>query len=251
MTFAELQLRIQKAKDLDFGDIFNKSIDLFKKVWVQGLLMMLITIALMIPFYLIMYLPLIGIGLLEGDMDAFSQDPELLFMIPFILLMLVFSVFAVAIVFGLKASFYRICKLKDLNEAGSDDYFYYLKRPHLGKVFKLSLITLGISILATLLCVLPIIYVAVPIAIMNVVFAFNPELSATDIMKASFNLGNKKWLITFGLMFIAGLLAEIVGFLMCFVGIFATASFAYIPIYFIYKESIGFEDSILVPDTEQ
>jgi len=251
MTFAELQLGIQNAKDLDFGDIFNKSIDLFKKVWVQGLLMMLITIALMIPFYLIIYLPLIGMGLLEDDMEAVSQDPELVFMIPFILFVLVFSVFAVAIVFGLKASFYRICKLKDLNEAGSDDYFYYLKRPHLGKVIKLSLITLGISLLATLLCVLPIIYVAVPIAIMNVVFAFNPELSANDIVKASFDLGNKKWLITFGLMFIAGLLAEIVGFLMCFVGIFATVSFAYIPVYFIYKESIGFEDSILVPDTEQ
>ena len=250
MTFAELQLKIQKAKDLDFGDIFNKSIELFKKVWVQGLVMMLITIALMIPFYLIMYLPLIAMGLIEGDMDSYSQDPNLIFMIPFILFMVVFSFFAIIIVFGLKASFYRICKLKDLNEVGADDYFYYLKRPHLVKVIKLSLITLGISLLATLLCVIPIIYVAVPIAIMNVVFAFNPELSAKSIVKASFDLGNKKWLITFGLMFVAGLLAEIVGFVMCFVGILATASFAYLPVYFIYKESVGFEDSILVSDSE-
>ena len=250
MTFAELQLRIQKANDLDFGDIFNKSIELFKKVWVQGLVMMLITIALMIPFYLIMYLPLIAMGLIEGDMDSYSQDPNLIFMIPFILFMVVFSFFAIVIVFGLKASFYRICKLKDLDEAGTDGYFYYLKRPHLGKVIKLSLITLGISLLATLLCVLPIIYVAVPIAIMNVVFAFNPELSAKNIVKASFDLGNKKWLITFGLMFIAGLLAEIVGFVMCFVGLFVTASFVFLPVYFIYKESVGFEDSIQVSDTE-
>jgi len=250
MTFAELQLRILKAKDLDFGDIFNKSIELFKKVWVQGLIMMLITVALMIPFYIIMYLPLIAMGLLEGDMNSYNQDPELIFMIPVILLILVFTFFSIVIVFGLKASFYRICKLKDLDEAGTDDYFYYLKRPHLGKVIKLSLITLGISLLATLLCVLPIIYVAVPITIMNVVFAFNPELSAKNIVKASFDLGNKKWLITFGLMFIAGLLAEIVGFVMCFIGLFVTASFVFLPVYFIYKESVGFEDSIQVSDTE-
>jgi hypothetical protein len=212
--------------------------------------MILITIALMIPFYLVMYLPLIAMGLLEGDLEAYNQEPELMFLIPFVLFMLVFMVFAIVIVFGLKASFYRICKLKDLNEAGTDDYFYYLKRPHLGKVIKLSFITLAISLLATLLCVLPIIYVAIPIAIMNVVYAFNPELSAKNIVKASFALGNKKWLITFGLMFIAGLLAEIIGVVMCFVGIFVTASFAYIPVYFVYKESVGFEDSILVPDTE-
>ena len=101
----------------------------------------------------------------------------------------------------------------------------------------------GISLLAMLLCVLPIIYVMVPIALMNVVFAFNPELSVTNIVKASFELGNKKWLLTFGLIFVSGLLAGIVGMLMCFIGIYITASFSYLPAYFIYKDSVGFENS--------
>jgi hypothetical protein len=250
-TITSLSEKINNAKTLDFGTLFSQCIELFKKVWVQGLVMLLLTIAFIIPFYIIIYLPLIAMGFFEDQMTGYNNDPELIFMIPFILLILVFSIFAMIVTFGMKASFYRICKIKDLNEAKSDDYFYYLKRPHLGKVITLSLMSFGISLLAVLLCVLPIIYVVVPIALINVVFAFNPEMKASDIVKASFNLGNKKWLITFGLMIIAGLLAEIVGFILCFIGIFATASFAYLPAYFIYKESVGFEDSYIVDSIEE
>jgi hypothetical protein len=250
-TITSLSEKINNAKTLDFGTLFSQCIELFKKVWVQGLVMLLLTIAFIIPFYIIIYLPLIAMGFFEDQMTGYNNDPELIFMIPFILLILVFSIFAMIVTFGMKASFYRICKIKDLNEAKSDDYFYYLKRPHLGKVITLSLMSFGISLLAVLLCVLPIIYVVVPIALINVVFAFNPEMKASDIVKASFNLGNKKWLITFGLMIIAGLLAEIVGFMLCFIGIFATASFAYLPAYFIYKESVGFEDSYIVDSIEE
>lgn len=78
---------------------------------------------------------------------------------------------------------------------------------------------------------------------MNVIFAFNPELSTSEIVKAGFKLGNKKWLLTFGLIIISGLIAEIIGLLMCCVGIFVTASFAYLPAYFIYKESVGFDEN--------
>jgi hypothetical protein len=244
MIFSELQLKTQNAKRLDFGDIFNKSIELFKKVWVQGLVMLLLTMVLMLPFYLLMYLPMIASGLMDPMAFQHGYDSDLSFvvMIPMILLGLLFSLFAMVISFGMKASFYRICKFKDLNEATSEDYFYYLKRPYLGKVIMLSLMTFGISLLATLLCVLPIFYVIVPISLMNVIFAFNPELSASNIVKAGFDLGNKKWLITFGLIIVSSLLAQIVGMLMCFIGVFVTASFSYLPAYFIYKDSVGFED---------
>lgn len=249
-TITALTEKINNAKALDFGDLFSKSIELFKKIWVQGLVMLLLTVAMMIPFYIIMYLPLIAMGFFEENTMSYNNDPELIFMIPFALLMLIFSFFAMVITFGMKASFYRICKSKDLNEGKSDDYIYYLKRPHLGKVITLSLMSFGIVLLATLLCVLPVFYVVVPVALMIVVFAFNPELSARDVVKASFNLGHKKWLLTFGLMIIAGLLAEIVGLLLCFIGVFVTASFAYLPAYFVYKESVGFEDSYIVDSVQ-
>jgi len=133
--------------------------------------------------------------------------------------------------------------LKDLNEVGSDDYFYYLKKPYLGKVIKLALLTFGITLLATLLCVVPLIYVIVPVTLMNVIFAFNPEMTASEIVKAGFDLGNKKWLITFGLIIVSALLAQVIGMLMCVIGVLVTASFSYLPAYFIYKESVGLHNS--------
>lgn len=51
MNLTQLQSKINNAKDLDFGTIFNQSMELFKKVWVQGLLTLIISGAMMIPFY--------------------------------------------------------------------------------------------------------------------------------------------------------------------------------------------------------
>ena len=82
----------------------------------------------------------------------------------------------------------------------------------------------------------------VPVALINVIYALNPDMSASDIVKVGFKLGNKKWFITFGLMFVAGLVAQVVGMIMCFIGVFVTASFAYIPLYFMYKETLGINE---------
>ena len=248
MTFQEFERRVQNAKALDFGDIFNKSIELFKKVWVQGLVMLLIMMLIMLPFYFLMFLPMIGAGMMDANAfepNSLGQSSEFnpALMIPFFLLLIVFVFLATVLSFGMKAGFYRICRLKDLNEVGSDDYFHYFKKPYLGKLIKLSLATVGISFVAAILCYVPLFYVIVPITLMNLIFAFNPEQSVTEIIKSGFALGNKKWLITFGLIFVSSFLASMVGMLMCGIGILVTVSFAYIPAYFIYKESIGFEET--------
>ncbi|WP_179008715.1 hypothetical protein [Winogradskyella forsetii] len=249
MDITELQNRIQNAKALDFGTIFNQSIELFKKVWVQGLVTLLLNLVLAIPFIMIVYIPLIFMGFM--DLNSAYYDPYEPYAQPdvspvFFLVMAVVYIFMIVamstIGLGLKAAFYRICKLKDLEQMGKEDYFYFFKKPYLGKTVKLGLAFSGISILATLLCVLPIIYAIVPLSFMVVVYAFNPDLSISEIVKLSFDLGNKKWLISFGLLFVSGVLAGIVGMLMCFVGIYLTASFSYLPIYFIYKEVIGFDE---------
>ncbi|MBU3821237.1 hypothetical protein KO566_04120 [Flavobacteriaceae bacterium XHP0103] len=241
-TLDTLIKKIENAKNLDFGTILSASIELFKKVWVQGLVMLLLNILMMLPFYILMYLPLLGMGLY--DPESFSQggDFNMALLIPFYTMVLVFSFFAMVINFGLKSAFFRICKAKDFNEATRDDYFYFFKKPYLMQTIKLSVISFGIAVLATLLCFLPIIYAIVPLSLINVIFAFNPEMAVSDVVKLSFKLGNKKWLITFGLIFVAGFLAQIVGMLLCFVGVVVTTSFAYIPLYFIYKDVIGFDD---------
>lgn len=235
-----LLTKVNEAKQLDFGTIFSQSIELFKKIWIQGLVIMLLTMILMIPFYILMYLPMLAMGLSDPESFGSGNDMNFILFLPFGLMMLVFIFFSMIISFGLKSAFFRICKMKDFNEATSDDYFYFFKKPYLGKTIKLAAITSGISILAALLCFFPLIYVMVPLAFINVVYAFNPDMTASEVVKVGFTLGNKKWLITFGLMIVAGLLAQVVGMILCFVGVLVTASFVYLPFYFVYKESIGF-----------
>ncbi len=238
--------KIARAKDLDFGTIFSDSIELFKKVWVQGLVILLLTMAFMLPFYLIMYVPLIAMGVMDPDSFNNGGEPNFVMLLPFYGLMIVFAFFASIISVGLKAAFFRICKQKDLNEGKSDDYLYFFKKPYLGKTCKVGAVSFLIIIASYLLCFFPVIYAMVPVTLINVIYAFNPDLSVSDLVKTGFKLGNKKWLITFGLMFVAGMLASIVGMLMCFIGVFATSAFAYIPLYYIYKESIGFNETTAI-----
>ena len=73
-------------------------------------------------------------------------------------------------------------------------------------------------------------------------FAFNPEFSVGEIVKGSFAIGNKKWLLVFGLLIVSSLLAQIVGMILCGIGVFFTAAFVYHPIYLVYKNVVGFED---------
>jgi len=141
---------------------------------------------------------------------------------------------------------YKIIANKDIgNELTNDDYFLFLRKPYFSKTVMLGLAYLGISLLATLLCVFPVIYVSVPLSLMIVIYAFNPELSTSELVNAGFKLGNKKWLITFGLSLVAGILAQMVGMLMCGIGLLITASFAAIPLYYVYKNSIGLQDDEL------
>ncbi len=162
--------------------------------------------------------------------DSYSQSELSPIMIIVLVIVCLFLIIAMSTIgFGLKAAFYRICRLKDLEDIGKEDYFYFFKKPYLVKTIKLGLVFSGVSMLAALLCVLPIIYAIVPLSLMIVIYAFNPDMSLSDIVKLGFDLGNKKWLVTFGLMFVSGFSAGIIGMLMCGIGIYVTASFSNIP----------------------
>lgn len=72
MTFQDLQHKIDHAKALDFGTIFNNCIELFKKVWLQGFIVLLLSVLLAIPVMIVLYIPIITLGLsasiLDGDL---------------------------------------------------------------------------------------------------------------------------------------------------------------------------------------
>ncbi len=248
MTSNQLFEKIENSSPIDFGDIFSKSIELFKKVWVQGFVHLLISFAVMIPLLLILYIPLfavIGVTGLESGFKDYAPPSEELsigLILLYVVLAILISMVAGALQFGITAHFYRVCRQVDLGFSENSSYFMFLKGKYLGKIITLSIAIFGISILAMLLCYLPLLYVMVPLQLLGVIFAFNPDVSVSDLVKASFKLGNKIWLIAFGLIFIASILSQLVGMVLCFIGVFFTASFIYLPIYFMYKDTIGFED---------
>jgi hypothetical protein len=244
MNYTEIEQKINENKSVDFGDVFNKSFELFKKTWQQGVLHMLLSIGIFLAVMALIMVPLFVMGVLDpSTFESFETgNPDIS---GFIILYLAFlpAIF-IAATFSMliNAAFYRIVKQIDLGEPMSTASFgMFFKSAYIVKAFVLSLLTMLIAIVATLACYLPLFYVMIPLTFVVIIFAFNPDMSATELIKLSFKLGTKKWLVTFGLVIVSGLLAETIGLLLCGIGIFVTASFVYLPTYFIYKEVVGFE----------
>ena len=240
-TFKSLEEKINNAKDLDFSNLFDSVIELFKKVWLKGFLTVLLVVAFAVVvnilFSLIGLAPKNNLAVNGFDFDGFFSfySETIIYSIPQTILV---STITMAVV----AAFYRICKQFVLGENVVDDYFYFLKKEYFSKLLMLGIIHTGIAVVAQFLFVIPYIYAYVPLAYFTIIFANNPDLSEGEIVKASFKLGNKKWLITFGTMFVAGILGML-GIIGCGIGILFTISIIYLPVFFIYKEVIGFDDT--------
>lgn len=241
MNFESTLKRIDEKAALDFGSIFNRSLELFKKVWLQGFITVLLTFICILPFYILIYVPLIAAGITDPEMLQQEELP-LSVALAMIFIMPIFLIGVMMSSLGLMAAFLRICRLHDSNELGSDDYFFYFKNGRMLKLFKLTLIYFGAILLAFLTCGLGLIYAMVPLSLVPAFLAFNEELSALEIIKASIRLGNKNWFMIFGLMIVMGFIAEL-GIFLCCIGIFFTVMLAKIPVYFIYKDGVGFSET--------
>ncbi|TYA74892.1 hypothetical protein [Seonamhaeicola marinus] len=243
--------KINKARDLDFGTIFNESIELFKKTWLHGLLLQIFSILVMLPLIIVYFIPFIGAVIAQQEGGYVDNDAMENFLAGMSLLYILF-VFVGAIVLGsvsyaLNAGFYRIMKKLDHNEeVTTKEFFYFVKGKYLGKLLVLMVVIILIAIPSALLCYIPLIYVMVPMSFFLMIFAFNPELSVGQLVSVSFKLGNKKWLITFGLLVVTYLLSVILTFVTCGIGGLFLAPFMYHPIYLIYKHVIGFDDTNVI-----
>lgn len=244
MTLPEIHTRIANAKELDFATVLNDCLELYKKFWVQGLLTILIIAILTIPVALISQFLLGIFGLItpnefnfrDFDMDSLSNfyGFNLFYNLPF-------TIISTSIQIGVLAGFYRIIKLKDIDNFTKEDYFYFFKQEYLGKIVLLAVVYSAISVVAQLLCFIPFIYAIVPLMYFSVMFAFNSEKSVEEIFKTCFILGNKKWLLTFGSLIVCFFLGML-GVIACVIGLLFTISITYLPCYVIYKNIIGFDD---------
>lgn len=259
MEAVKLFQRIEQSRPLDFGAILSQSIELFKKVWVQGFVHLLLGSVIIVPLILLIYIPMAVIlgfgaqaGYMLGDYSAYqnSHTPfdslevaglSIGIMILFFVLVTFVIMLASVVQYALMAHFFVCCKQVDSGEPVSSSYFMFFKKKYLKTLLLLSLATLGMVFAAILLCFFPLLYISIPLQFVLVMFAFNPDLSASDILRASFKYGNKVWFIAFGLSIVASLLAQTIGMMLCFVGIFFTASFINLPRYYMYKDGVGFE----------
>lgn len=240
-TLDTLLKKISNAKPLDFGTIISESIELFKKVWLKGFLIMLFLIitAACVGFVF----GLIGLAPDPFDLNnGFSFETVIGFYSQNAIYSIPQTILISTLTLAFVAAFYRICKQVDAGEDVTDDYFYFFNKSYFTKVFMLGIIHALISAVAQLLLFIPYIYVFVPLAYFAIILAKNPDLSETEIIKASFALGNKKWLITFGTMFVTGIIG-ILGVLACGIGLLFTIAIMYLPVFLIYKEVIGFDET--------
>ncbi|WP_299395922.1 hypothetical protein [uncultured Gelidibacter sp.] len=248
MSPVEFQSKLANARALDFGTIFNQSIELFKKSWLQGFLMQLFVMILMLPFILIFYVPFVMAIVAQSESGDFESNSvsSLLegFTIVYGLLFMLGILVVAAIQVALNAAFFRILRaLDEGREVKTTDLLYFMKKEYFGKLLLLMLVTIVIAIPAALAFYLPLIYVMVPLAFFAVVFAFNPEWSIGNIVSSSFRLGNKKWVLTFGLLIVFYIIMMILTVVTCGIGSLFLAPFMFHPIYYIYKETIGFDET--------
>jgi len=244
----DLLQKIDNSKQPDFGNVLSKSFELFKKVWLEGFVHLLISMLIVLPLVIVAYIPMMGwmasTGLMGGGFDTYaSSEPPIIIMILTVLLFFVVLVFAQVFSLAVSSHFFRVLKKEDTGtpiETGG--YFAYLKEIGFMKMLTLSFAMMGISFLAALLCYLPLFYVIVPVNLMMAIFAFHPGLSVSDIVKAGFKLGNKHWLIFFGLIFVSGIIAQL-GIIACGIGVLFTASYTQIVLYYMYKDTVGFDEN--------
>ncbi|MCF7559047.1 hypothetical protein L3X39_00235 [Sabulilitoribacter multivorans] len=239
-TYYSLSEKIKNAKALDFGTILSEVIELFKKVWLKGFLTVLLIF--LCAFVIGFLFSVIGLSTnIYNFNDGINLETFTSFYSMNVLYSLPQTILGSVVSIGFLASFYRICKNYVMKDEDNNDYFYFFSNGYFSKIFMLGIIYGLIATIAQLLLVIPYIYVFVPISYFSVIFAFNPDLSETEIVKASFALGNKKWLISFGLIFVSAILGML-GVIACFIGVLFTISIVYLPVFYVYKEVIGFED---------
>ena len=244
--------KIEHASTPDFGNVFSKSFDLFKKVWVEGTLHVLVTFAVSIPIFIFAYVPLVPV-FIQANENQYGQEfnPFVEYPLPVIigyfLLLMALIMISQVFTYAITAHFFKVLQKVDTGTSQDTGGYFAMIKGNFSKLFVLSLAATGIALLAALLCYLPLFYVMVPLQMLVVVFAFNPKLSVSEIIKASFKIGNKFWIIIFGLIFLSGIIAQL-GVLLCFVGVFITASFVHIPLYYVYKDAVGFDDALPVSE---
>lgn len=233
-SFDIISKKINEAPSIDFGDLFNESVAVFKKVWLQGFLFQLITIALSLP---LLFFNFINFSDFSNDSVPLQFGTAAVFYYGISAVLAIVSSF---LTFG----FFRVIRQMDKGEDFKTvDFFYYFNSERIKKALLLVLANVAVVILALLLCVFPVFYVMIPLMFVTPIFVYNPELSISEVLKTAFGLGHKKWGITFLISLLNIIALYVLILLTCGLGSLFFGYFLQMPIYVLYKKTISFDDS--------
>lgn len=242
MNFLEIKSKIEKSNSADFNTVFNRSVELFKKTWLQGFLLVLFFIMTYLGIAMITVLPVVLLTGLKGSDLSYNNFWVSLFGMLFFSLILIVLFFVMTVFTGLLGGLYIIYRKADKGENyATSDFFVLLKKDTFLKTFKVTVASLGIILISYMMCFIPILYTAIPISYIVLIYAYNQKLSTTEIVKIAFAIGNKNWIVTFLLRIVTSLVAY-VGVFLCGIGFFFTFALILIPQYFIYKDAVGDSD---------
>lgn len=233
-SFDIISKKINEAPSIDFGDLFNESVAVFKKVWLQGFLFQLITIALSLP---LLFFNFINFSDFSNDSVPLQFGTAAVFYYGISAVLAIVSSF---LTFG----FFRVIRQMDKGEDFKTvDFFYYFNSERIKKALLLVLANVAVVILALLLCVFPVFYVMIPLMFVTPIFVYNPELLISEVLKTAFGLGHKKWGITFLISLLNIIALYVLILLTCGLGSLFFGCFLQMPIYVLYKKTISFDDS--------
>jgi len=239
--------RIENAKPVDFGNILSKSFELYKTSFKEGLMHSLVGLLVVLPFILVVYIPLIPmyVEMLQNTGDPYytptvfeKYSPAMIF--GWAILVFFLSFLMQVVTMSIYGHYYKVLRKVDTGSTEDIGGYFTMLQENFGKLLLLSLAIFGIAMLAALLCYLPLLYVIVPLQLVLPILIFNKELSVSEIIKASFKLGNKYWGILFGLIIVSGIIGSL-GMIACYIGLIATMFFTHIVMYYFYKDSVGFD----------
>lgn len=241
----------QNGYSLSFGDTLNQAFDIFKGVFLFGLVFSIISFVLSSLLQTVIS-SLFGMDNLQLEIteifknsgfsaNSWNKVANLYISNTNTIFYYIVVLVVDCLIFPLNAGVIYIShQYATKKSVDFGDIFYGYNGKVFFKLISLYFIQTIIVSIASLFFILPGIWLSVAFTIAVPFILFNDD-SAIDALKNSFSVINKNWWTVFGLLLVGGLIA-ISGFLACCVGIVFTIAFIYVLIYSIYKNSVGVDD---------
>ena len=247
------QYRIDEIKKngytLNFETVFNHAFENYKKIALYGGLIIFVFFILFSIFAIGVLMAIFGGAVVLEFLKPENLKPEDL-SLNFLLILSAVSVFVTALLSPLTAGMIKMayCAERD-EEFHVATMFQYYKAPYFKELFTATfLISILTSVLSSIInfAQIPFNNAIVSITVTLFTLLMIPliifgNLKAIEAIQTSFVIVSKQPLVLLGLL-VVGIIATMVGFIGCCIGIVFTIPFIYSLYYAIYSEIIGFEN---------